>query len=95
MTETLVKPYKSNRLDLISKHLDFMAAYLSVIPLDTEIAKTAAKLRAEHNLKAFDAIQVATAITNQADFILTNDFHLTFLSEPEILVLSNLPGGLA
>ena len=56
VTETLVKPFKSNRLDLISKHLDFMAAYISVIPLDTEIAKTAAKLRAEHNLRAFDAI---------------------------------------
>ena len=67
-----------------------MTEYVEIIPVTAEIAQLAAKLRADHNLRTPDAIQIATAITCQADFFLTNDARLGRLKQPEVLVLSDL-----
>ncbi|MDL2321475.1 PIN domain-containing protein [Desulfosarcina sp. OttesenSCG-928-B08] len=70
----------------------FFAQYLPIIPVTTEIAEFAARLRANHGLRTPDAIQVATAILYQADFFLTNDARLTRLEQIEMLLISDLGG---
>ena len=47
---------------------------ISIIPLDIEIATTAAKLRAAHRaLRLPDALVIATAIEQEADHVITTD----------------------
>jgi predicted nucleic acid-binding protein len=47
-------------------------------------------VRATHNLKTPDAIQIATALAQKADFFLTNDAKLSRLPQPQVLVLADL-----
>jgi hypothetical protein len=47
-------------------------------------------LRAFHNIRTPDAIQMATAIKSAAPFFLTNDIHLPSSSKLQILVVNNL-----
>jgi predicted nucleic acid-binding protein len=64
---------------------------LTAVPLDEGIAEEAAGLRARHNLRTPDAIQLATAIRSGASWFLTNDAGLANLSELSVLVLNQLP----
>jgi predicted nucleic acid-binding protein len=64
---------------------------LTAIPLDEGIAEEAAGLRARHNLRTPDAIQIATAIRSGASWFLTNDADLANVSEIPVLVLKQLP----
>jgi predicted nucleic acid-binding protein len=59
--------------------------------LDEGIAEEAAALRARHNLRTPDSIQLATAIRSGASWFLTNDAALANLSEISVLVLKQLP----
>jgi predicted nucleic acid-binding protein len=59
--------------------------------LDEGIAEGAAELRARHNLRTPDAIQIATAIRSGTSWFLTNDAELANLSEISVLVLKQLP----
>ncbi len=54
------------------------------------IAEEAARLRAFHNLRTPDAIQMATATFAQASFFLTNDKRLPSLPGLQTLVLNDL-----
>mgnify|MGYP002715619340 CR=1 FL=1 len=90
ITETLVKPFQLGQIDLADIFRAVLAEYVEIVPVTAEIAEAAARLRADHNLRTPDAIQVATAITHQADFFLTNDVRLGRLRQLETLVLSDL-----
>ncbi|MDL2330374.1 type II toxin-antitoxin system VapC family toxin, partial [Desulfosarcina sp. OttesenSCG-928-A07] len=79
ITETLVKPLKLEKLEQAHAFMEILAEYMTVIPVTERIAEYAAKLRAKNNLRTPDAIQVATAVTHQADFFLTNDARLARL----------------
>jgi predicted nucleic acid-binding protein len=63
---------------------------LTTIPLDEGVDEEAAGLRARHNLRTPDAIQLATAIRSGASWYLTNDA-LGKLPEISVLVLKQLP----
>jgi predicted nucleic acid-binding protein len=54
------------------------------------IAEEAARLRAKHNLRTPDSIQIATAINAGAMSFLTNDAQLAGQWIPNILVLDHL-----
>ena len=92
LTEVLVHPLRCKELALAGQYKELLgsAKYLKLIPATTEIAGIAAQLRADHNLQTPDAIQIATALNQKADFFLTNDAKLARLSQPQILVLSTL-----
>jgi predicted nucleic acid-binding protein len=64
---------------------------LTAVPLDEGIAEGAAELRARHNLRTPDAVQIATAIRSGASWFLTNDAGLANLAEISVLVLKQLP----
>jgi len=59
--------------------------------LDEGIAEVAAALRARHNIRTPDAIQLATAIRAGASWFLTNDAELANLPEIYVVVLKQLP----
>lgn len=54
------------------------------------VAEEAARLRARHNLRTPDAIQLATAIRSGASSFLTNDRHLPKLAPLNLLLLDQL-----
>lgn len=90
ITETLVKPLQHGLAERVQIFQELLTEYVEIIPVTAEIAEAAAKLRADHNLRTPDAIQIATAITCQADFFLTNDARLGRLKQPKVLVLAEL-----
>jgi predicted nucleic acid-binding protein len=63
---------------------------LTTLSLTPEIAERAARLRAEHNLRTPDAIQMATALYAGASFFLTNDADLPDLANLKLSVLDSL-----
>jgi predicted nucleic acid-binding protein len=54
------------------------------------IAVKAAELRAKYNLRAPDALQLATAIENRANYFLTNDTRLRSVKEIQSVTLAEL-----
>lgn len=93
LLEVLVHPLREGRPELADEYRSILlqSPALTAIPLDEGIAEGAAELRARHNLRTPDAIQIATAIRSGASWFLTNDAELTNLSEIPVLVLKQLP----
>jgi predicted nucleic acid-binding protein len=49
------------------------SSHVSLLPVDQTTAEQAITLRAQYQLKTPDAIQLGTAISGQANYIVTND----------------------
>jgi predicted nucleic acid-binding protein len=65
---------------------------LSLIPLDSDVAEEAARLRARYGLMTPDAIQLASAIKGGARGYVTNDHTHRRVAELEVLVLDDMLG---
>jgi predicted nucleic acid-binding protein len=93
LIEVLVHPLREGRPELAREYRNILlqSSVLSAIPLDEGIAEEAAGLRARHNIRTPDAIQLATAIRGGASWFLTNDAELANLPEIPVLVLKQLP----
>ncbi|MEO0985018.1 MAG: PIN domain-containing protein [Cyanobacteria bacterium J06639_14] len=92
LLEVLVQPLRIGDKRLASQYREILLGQdsLSVQLVSTEIAELAAQLRAEHNLRTPDAVQLATAIQSEAKLFFTNDAKLKGFSQLEILVLDEL-----
>jgi predicted nucleic acid-binding protein len=90
IAEVLVHPLRFKRTKLVEAYRELFMTFLRVTALSSSIAEKAALLRANHNLKSPDAIQIATALDQKADFFLTNDAQLSRLAQPQVLVLGDL-----
>jgi predicted nucleic acid-binding protein len=92
LTEVLVHPLRSGRLELAHQYREILLDQenLSIVPVSVAIAEVASELRATQNLRTPDAIQIATAIQEDAAFFLTNDVRLTAVPDVTVLVLDNL-----
>jgi len=90
IAELLVKPLQLGRADQVHTFRELLAEYVEIVPVTYEIAELAAQLRADHNFRTPDAIQIATAVSSQADAFLTNDARLARFKQLEVLVLSDL-----
>ena len=90
--EGLVIPIRQGNTDLVRQYhnLLFKTKGLKTIFLDQKIAEEAARLRAFHNIRTPDSIQMATAMKTQASFFLTNDIRLPSLPNLKILMLDDL-----
>ncbi|MEX0813140.1 MAG: PIN domain-containing protein [Chitinophagales bacterium] len=62
---------------------------IEITNIDLPISKKAAQVRAKYGFKTPDSIQLATAITNNAKFFLTNDSDLKKIKEIEVVTLKN------
>ncbi len=74
LAESLVGPARrgESAVQAVRTFLDRLP--ISIIPLDIEIATTAARLRAAHRaLRPPDALVIATAIEQEADHLITTD----------------------
>jgi predicted nucleic acid-binding protein len=92
LPEVLVYPLRQGNTILAQQYRDilFDAEGLTTIQVSPDIAEVAAQLRAIHNLRTPDAIQMATAIFEGASFFVTNDARLPSLPGLEVLVLEEL-----
>jgi predicted nucleic acid-binding protein len=90
LLEVLVKPLKEGELNLAERYQDILtkAQSIEIFDVTNSISVKAAELRAKYNLRTPDAIQVATAIENNAAYFFTNDMRLKSIVEVKIAVLS-------
>lgn len=92
MTELLAQPYKDDaqlRVNLYYAHLSVYPNLTWHAP-DLETADIAARLRASHRLRTPDALLAATAISQAATGMITNDAVFERVDEFETLVLDRL-----
>jgi predicted nucleic acid-binding protein len=92
LTETLVHPLRNGNTDLADRYRDMLlhTKGLTTLQLSADIAEEAAQLRASHNIRTPDSIQMATAIKAGVPFFLTNDTCLPSSPRLQVLILNNL-----
>ena len=92
LAECLVMPFKLNDIQMQQNYINFLTntREIEMVSINTEIARTAAELRATYRLKLPDALQVAVAISSGCDGFLTNDSDLKRVRELQILVVEEL-----
>jgi len=92
LTEVLVHPMRRGDHDLADQYRRILlhADQITTVPVSEGVAEEASRLRARHNLRTPDAIQLATAIRSGASAFLTNDGRLPEFSALNILVLNQL-----
>jgi len=89
VAELLTKPYRMKDIKKISLFEDFIQSLpnTKIQDIDYNIAKRAAKIRANNNLRTPDAILLATASINESSCFITNDISLKNISVEDISIL--------
>ncbi len=82
--EVLVKPTKMGQTSLIEQYDRAIRSVAQVVSFDASIAWRYASLRATHNIRNADAIQLACAAHVGVDMFITNRKHLHRLDVPGI-----------
>ena len=82
--EILVRPTKLGQTSLIEQYDRGIRSTADVISFDPQVAWRYASLRATHNIRNADAIQLACAAHFGVDLFITNDIHLHKLDVPGI-----------
>ncbi len=92
LTEVLTHPVRLGRTELVEKYRRILleARNFTLSPIDAATAELAATLRAQHNLRTPDALQVAAASILECDAILTNDTTLKRISQPRVILVDEL-----
>jgi predicted nucleic acid-binding protein len=72
VAEVLAGPLKTGNEALASRYRRALDAW-QIVPVDTELATMAARLRAAYGLRLADAIQAATAISTGCVALVTHD----------------------
>jgi predicted nucleic acid-binding protein len=95
LLEVLVLPLRLGNAELAQRYRSILLAAkgVTVTPLTEPVAELAAQLRAEHNIRTPDAIQLATAVYGGASHFLTNDARLPALPGLSMLVIDTLKAG--
>ena len=76
IAEVLTGPLSAGEEALVKRYRSVLESW-QVVELTTDIAETAARLRAKLKLKLPDAIQVASALSINADALVTHDRDFT------------------
>lgn len=78
ITELLTKPYRLKDYDKIVLFEEFISSLPNtrIQPIDYEISKFAASLRADYNLRTPDSIILSTAFITKSGRFITNDIAL-------------------
>lgn len=82
--EVLVKPTKLGQTSLIEQYDRAIRLTTQVVNFDVQVAWRYASLRATHNIRNADAIQLACAANFGVDLFITNDKNLHKLDVPGI-----------
>lgn len=92
LMELTVLPWRLGQENVAREYEALLVNFpnLSTIDVDRNVARLAAKLRADFNLSPADALQVAAGLQSGAKAFLTNDKRLTALQTViEILILDD------
>lgn len=92
LLEVLVHPLRQGDAALAQQYTAFLlnSQGLTSLTVTQNVAEEVARLRAAHNLRTPDAIQMATALVAGAQHFLTNDTGLPSLPNLQVLTLDNL-----
>jgi predicted nucleic acid-binding protein len=91
LLEILVQPYRMKKEEIVLKFYSLFTTYphLKWIQLSLGISDLAARLRAEHNLKTPDAVQMASALSGEATGFVCNDRVFRRVKDIECLILDD------
>ncbi len=91
LLEVLVHPLRSNNRELATEYRDILLnSRLMTMEVSNTIAEQAAQLRAAHNIRTPDAIQISAALDAGATHFFTNDIRLPEIPSIQILSLDSL-----
>lgn len=91
LLEVLVHPLRSNNRELATEYRDILLnSKLMTLDVSSAIAEQAARLRAAHNIRTPDAIQISVALNAGATHFFTNDIRLPEIPSIQILSLDAL-----
>jgi predicted nucleic acid-binding protein len=92
LMELTVLPWRMGHENVAREYEAILVNFpnLSIVDVDRDVARLAAKLRADYNVSPADALQVAASLQADAKTFLTNDKRLTGLQAIiEILILDD------
>lgn len=89
LMEILVKPMREGNSKAVEEYKFVLQTFpnLKLQSVDAVVSEKAAEIRATYNLRTPDAIQLASAITANAEAFLTNDHRLKRIKGIRIIVL--------
>ena len=93
LMETTVHPWQAGREDVARKYEALLVNFPHLIfaPVDREVARIAAQLRARFQLRPPDALQAAAALVHGAQAFVTNERHLERIgSLLKVVILDDL-----
>lgn len=91
LLEVLVHPLRSNDRELATEYRDILLnSRLMTLEVSNAIAEQAAQLRATHNIRTPDAIQISAALNAGATHFFTNDIRLPEIPSLQILSIDAL-----
>ncbi len=91
LLEVLVHPLRSNNKELAAEYRDIMLnSKLMTLEVSNAIAEQAALLRATHNIRTPDAIQISAVLEAGATHFFTNDIRLPEIPSIQIISLDAL-----
>ncbi len=88
--ECLVMPLKTNNTLLINAYEQFLSTRITLFPIQENILRSAAQLRALNKLKTPDSIHAATALGQNPTIFLTNDAGFHNIPNLSIVVLKDV-----
>ncbi len=92
LMELTVHPWRKHEAAVARQYEVILAHFphLRMVDVSRDVARMAAQLRAQHNLRPADALQVATVLHEGGTAMVTNDHQLTRLVDRlEILLLDD------
>ncbi len=93
LMELTVRLWRLGREDVAREYEALLANFpnLSIAAIDREVARRAARLRAEHRLRPADALQVAACLVHGGKAFVTNDRRLARMGRfLDILILDEV-----
>ena len=91
LLEVLVHPLRKNNKALAAEYREILLnSKLVTLTVSSAIAEKAAQLRATHNIRTPDAIQISAALDAGATYFFTNDIRLPEIPAMQILFLDSL-----
>ncbi len=91
LLEVLVHPLRSNNRELATEYRDILLnSSRMTLEVSNAITEQAAQLRAAHNIRTPDAIQISAALNSGATYFFTNDTRLPEIPSIQILSIDAL-----
>jgi predicted nucleic acid-binding protein len=91
LLEVLVHPLRINNRELATEYRDILLnSRLMTLEVSNAIAEQAAQLRATHNIRTPDAIQISAALNAGATHFFTNDIRLPEIPSIQIVSIDSL-----